>query len=319
MISRTLVTPKISKPNYRKIRCVSIPKSNPIINYVDALMEIGIRRKSFTDICPRKVTKLGESSFSEVFICDDLIYKIIPLSSSNSEYTFEDFCRECYVQHVLSNEAGVCCMNTAFCVEGKYPASFLEAWRIYELKHGSENMNILNYGKKQRYGVIVMENGGTDLEHYEFRRRADLKSFISQILEVLNRLEDKFEFEHRDLHWGNILINDKMRVKIIDFSISRINLRYLSYTNLNNKPWLFEGDEKVDEQFGIYKILRSRCNGNWSFYNPKSNLLWVGYLLRKLKSKLLKPGVTRFIDKLIMLLVQSRNLSEFRALTGKYL
>lgn len=89
--------------------------------------------------------------------------------------------------------------------------------------------------------------------------------------------EQKFEFEHRDLHWGNILIapttektceyriNGKLikllthgvKVTIIDYSLSRMVYDgAVLYDNLARDEELFEASG--DYQFDIYRLMRQR-------------------------------------------------------------
>lgn len=89
--------------------------------------------------------------------------------------------------------------------------------------------------------------------------------------------ENKFEFEHRDLHWGNILVAktlDKfaeyivdgkivkvpthgVKATIIDYTLSRMVYDgALLYNNLADDEELFSADG--DYQFDIYRLMRDR-------------------------------------------------------------
>lgn len=89
--------------------------------------------------------------------------------------------------------------------------------------------------------------------------------------------ERKFEFEHRDLHWGNILIaptTDKftefrfdgklvkllthgVKVTIIDYSLSRMVYDgAVLFDNLARDEELFQSSG--DYQFDIYRLMRDR-------------------------------------------------------------
>lgn len=89
--------------------------------------------------------------------------------------------------------------------------------------------------------------------------------------------EKNFQFEHRDLHWGNVLI-DKTSAKfveycvdgkvikvpthgvkatIIDYTLSRMVYDgAVLYNNLANDEELFNADG--DYQFDIYRLMRDR-------------------------------------------------------------
>lgn len=98
-----------------------------------------------------------------------------------------------------------------------------------------------------------------------------------QVALTLAVAENKFEFEHRDLHWGNILIartNEKLlryhvdgkvydipscgvKATIIDFTLSRMVYDgAVIYDNLAKDPELFESTG--DYQFDIYRLMRYR-------------------------------------------------------------
>jgi serine/threonine-protein kinase haspin len=89
--------------------------------------------------------------------------------------------------------------------------------------------------------------------------------------------ENKFEFEHRDLHWGNILVaktSEKfaeyrvngeiikvpthgVKATIIDYTLSRMVYDgAVLFTNLANDEELFNADG--DYQFDIYRLMRDR-------------------------------------------------------------
>ena len=72
------------------------------------------------------------------------------------------------------------------------------------------------------------------------------------------------------------------KVFLVDFNFSRLETDKIIFTDLNNHNWIFEGDKGKDIQFGVYKEIRNSCNSNWKTFNPKSNLLWVKYILQKL-------------------------------------
>ena len=89
--------------------------------------------------------------------------------------------------------------------------------------------------------------------------------------------EQKFQFEHRDLHWGNILIapttekvveyrldgrplkidTNGVKVTIIDYSLSRLTYDgAVLYEDLARDEELFQSSG--DYQFDIYRLMRSQ-------------------------------------------------------------
>ncbi|KCZ79808.1 hypothetical protein H312_02790 [Anncaliia algerae PRA339] len=70
--------------------------------------------------------------------------------------------------------------------------------------------------------------------------------------------------------------------KIIDFSLSRISSDKIVFIDLQEKHWLFGGDEKIDEQFGVYKSMKRLTNNNWLIHTPQNNVLWLVYFINKI-------------------------------------
>lgn len=113
--------------------------------------------------------------------------------------------------------------------------------------------------------------------------------------------ESKFEFEHRDLHWGNILIEATTQRKLhfslngrsvaipsngvkatsIDYTLSRI--RYndcIFYQDLAADAELFEG--RGDYQYDIYRSMRFHTDDQWERFKPVTNVLWMHYVIHKI-------------------------------------
>ena len=94
----------------------------------------------------------------------------------------------------------------------------------------------------QYFVVFEFVNGGEDLETFQFSNMAEGLGVLQQVVLALAVAEQSLEFEHRDLHWGNVLIkrtkcqtihyklhgqdiylnNNGVFVSIIDFTLSRL-------------------------------------------------------------------------------------------------
>lgn len=114
--------------------------------------------------------------------------------------------------------------------------------------------------------------------------------------------ESKYEFEHRDLHWGNILLSNTdaveavfvlngrritvptagIKVTIIDYTLSRMLYKraYLQFNDLAHDEDLFSATG--DYQFEIYRLMRKRLDNVWSAFDPYTNVLWLHYALDKM-------------------------------------
>uniref|UniRef100_A0AC34QHP5 Non-specific serine/threonine protein kinase n=1 Tax=Panagrolaimus sp. JU765 TaxID=591449 RepID=A0AC34QHP5_9BILA len=166
---------------------------------------------------------------------------------------------------------------------------------------------------------MALELGGADLEHYNLEGEKKAISIFSQVALTLAVAEAEIEFEHRDLHWGNILIkserqkkplvykyhgktielnHDGVSVRIIDFTLSRIlKSNTMVGSDLNADEDLFKGEEG-DLQFDTYRAMREVTRGKWERFSPKTNCLWLKYLGYMLMEKV-KTGKGKLKPKRI--------------------
>lgn len=126
-----------------------------------------------------------------------------------------------------------------------------------------------------------------------------------QLTLTLAVAEEQLRFEHRDLHWGNILLARTVdpnvtfylrgqrytvptcgvHVTIIDYTLSRINYKGTGaddvlFADLAHNNDLFESGG--DYQFEIYRMMRARVDNVWRRYDPQTNVMWLHYVCHKL-------------------------------------
>lgn len=139
--------------------------------------------------------------------------------------------------------------------------------------------------------------------------------------------ESQFQFEHRDLHWGNVLVapttestltyhlNGKsveirtygIKATIIDYTLSRIVYKNCClFQDLAADPEIFEAEG--DYQYDIYRLMRQKTKNYWAVFEPYTNVLWLHYIIDKMTSTAgvkytAKKGVKhrQFIDKMLEL------------------
>ena len=58
----------------------------------------------------------------------------------------------------------------------------------------------------QYFIVFEFNDGGVDLERFQFNSMEEALSVLQQVAISLSVAEESLMFEHRDLHWGNVLI-----------------------------------------------------------------------------------------------------------------
>ncbi|TBU00580.1 haspin-like serine/threonine-protein kinase [Hamiltosporidium magnivora] len=152
--------------------------------------------------------KNSENHNSDVFVniyCETDTRK--NMDEDESLMLFKDFYRESFILKILSKEKNVCQFFDSCVLKDGYTKEYIEAWNDFKQFNTSENIFPLNFTKDQLFGCLIMEIGGNDLEKFVFKNKAEVKEVFFQTCYFLADMEIKYEFEHRDLHWGNILIN----------------------------------------------------------------------------------------------------------------
>lgn len=126
---------------------------------------------------------------------------------------------------------------------------------------------------------------------------------FNQVAISLAVAESQFQFEHRDLHWGNVLVaptsdtsitfhlNGKpikvqthgIKATIIDYTLSRIVYKNCClFQDLAADAELFEA--MGDYQYDIYRLMRDKTNNCWAVFEPYTNVLWLHYIIDKITS-----------------------------------
>ncbi|XP_031985877.1 serine/threonine-protein kinase haspin [Corvus moneduloides] len=264
--------------------------------------------------------KIGEGVFGEVFQIDSergpVALKIIPIEGTEkingeAQKSFGEILPEVIISKELSllsegsvnRTVGFISLYTVHCVQGPYPRYLLEAWDKFHEETGSENDRPDFFGAQQLFMVLEFEFGGRDLERMrsKFSSVASARSILHQVTASLAVAEQELHFEHRDLHWGNVLVKNTdvkelqyvlngathsiptagIHVNIIDYTLSRLEKDGLTvFCDLSTDEELFQGTG--DYQFDIYRQMKEENSNSWTDYHPHSNVLWLHYLADKL-------------------------------------
>ncbi|KAF9585458.1 Serine/threonine-protein kinase haspin [Lunasporangiospora selenospora] len=154
--------------------------------------------------------------------------------------------------------------------------------------------------RDQLYCIILLPYGGVDLEHCALDSWQQAWSILAQIAASLEAKEQApYWFEHRDLHWGNILVKQTRQesieftvkrsvpsfgiaVQMIDFTLARVqgDKGNLIYMDLEKDQDLFRG--QGDYQFEVYRKMRKQVGKDWAASCSRTNLLWIHYVADKL-------------------------------------
>ncbi|KAJ2922091.1 hypothetical protein H1R20_g15006, partial [Candolleomyces eurysporus] len=302
--------------------------------------------------------KIGEASYSEVFGIGNVVLKVIPLrdesprpstngkqhmlklaprnvqAAEEPEYDgpppsdAQDVCKEIVVTRAMGEvHGGFVKLLKTYVVKGKYPEELLSLWDEYNEERGSESIRPDTFTLSQVYAIIVLPNGGPDLEAYTFSSPSksgwrQACSIFWQVTKSLAHAEHLVSFEHRDLHWGQILVRNVssskpklkavnmnagvksskratmddlahgVQVTVIDLGLSRMDAgdgsdgERVHWTPFDAEVFMGEGDYQYD----IYRMMRDLTGEEWEGYHPMTNVMWLHYLASKLlRSKGLKP------------------------------
>ena len=185
-------------------------------------------------------------------------------------------------------------------LKGQPGEAFVTAFREFnraQRKRGKEGSVFPDPAKKGSYGdgqlwaAIEMQDAGTDLER--FIENGQCKSIFRvwdvfwQVVLSLAKGEEGAEFEHRDLHPGNICIRGRrilaeeddfddaeiditkkanftsLETTIIDYTLSRAwmasanGVDDIAFHDLAFEAAVFEGDSSLEYQYDIYRYMRS--------------------------------------------------------------
>lgn len=294
----------------------------------------------FSAYCePGSIKKLGEGTYGEAYRAGRTVCKVVPFdgdllvngeTQKRSEEILEEVLLSLTLNNLRSNQAddekkdscnGFIETKDFRVCQGPYDPYLISAWEDFDAKRGSENDHPKEFTSEQCYIVFVLADGGTDLESFALVDYNEARSLLVQVTASLAVAESACEFEHRDLHWGNILLAQEetpdtnhtvrfalqgkrmnaktfgLNVSIIDFTLSRINTgTAILFLDLSADPALFQG-KKGDKQAETYRKMKEITQEHWEGSFPKTNVVWLIYLvdmvLHKMKALALGAKVDR--------------------------
>ncbi|OAF69487.1 EF-hand calcium-binding domain-containing protein 1 [Intoshia linei] len=264
--------------------------------------------------------KLGEGSFGEVYNVmhnnKNIAVKIIPTnghveiqarnqSNEENQKSVFEMLPEIICSKILSlisikNNSNFVVLERMSVTKGKYTKNMIEAYKTYDTKNESNYDDPNSYKKKQIFFVLSYQNCGIPIEFFDFKDYIKVNNIFKQIVLTLAIGEVEIQFEHRDLHLGNILFeieeprvinykvgstfypvdNNGVKITVIDFSLSRMTVNDLVFFNdLTTDEDLFAGPQH-DKQFQAYREMKKHIkNDNWKEFTPYTNIIWLNYIL----------------------------------------
>ncbi|EEC15215.1 hypothetical protein IscW_ISCW021594 [Ixodes scapularis] len=245
----------------------------------------------------RLCRKIGEGLYGEVFrlqrCSETSVVKIVPVGGS----VLVNMEQQKSVEQILPEVI----ISLVHCVQDTYHRVLLKQWDLFDSKKGSENDRPDFYEASQMFVVFEFADGGESLECFKIRTAGEAESIFLQVACALAVAEVALEYEHRDLHWGNLLVTRTpekrasyrlpegtfdldtcgVSVSLIDYSLSRLrNGGTVIFTDLSEDASLFEGTG--DHQFEVYRLMKQHNGNDWKSFSPYTNVLWLHYLLQKL-------------------------------------
>ena len=234
--------------------------------------------------------------------------KKVALKKAEAMSKPNDVANEVRLLQRMSSTPGFTNFRDVRILRGRPGQPFVSAFKQFnaEQKVAKKDLSIFpdpakktSYGEDQLWAVIEMQDAGTDLERLV--ERGECTSIWSvwdvfwQVVLTLAKGEEGAQFEHRDLHLGNICVRSSLSASpsssassvkevqtsdakrklgfthlettVIDYTISRCqlptstsspsstNIAYHDLSTLSDTS-LFEGDSTEEYQYDIYRYMR---------------------------------------------------------------
>ncbi|KAI7167857.1 hypothetical protein KC343_g9657 [Hortaea werneckii] len=231
----------------------------------------------------------------------------------------EDVASEVKLLQRMSSIPGFTNFRDVRILQGRPGEPFVEAFKAFNQAQKAKKKDLsifpdpgkkASYSEDQLWAVIEMQDAGTDLEKLiengECTAIWNVWDIFWQVVLTLAKGEEGAEFEHRDLHLGNICVRPApgaatsadpasargsggaqidtkkklgftdLETTIIDYTISRCLLRSekdgndegIAYHDLAQDPSVFEGDSTEEYQYDIYRYMRGAALYSDPYWEP---------------------------------------------------
>lgn len=317
-----------------------------------------------------RITKCGQGSYAAIFrlqllsapasASSDLLsytmWKLMALKTSKSlkcsidDATFvDDAIMEVKTLAAMSRSKGFVEFRSACVLRGALPEVFQRASEEWTRSHDGED-EVGEYSADQLWLFIEMTDAGPDLEcilngrpclrfsddiQTDGHERQNIMptqawDIFWGVVEALAHGEDHVEFEHRDLHPGNICVKaidasepppedqpgpwvklTSLEVTLIDYTLSRAKLdsgEVLANPMRDKTVFAQTSDIEPDRaQYELYRKMRKVVVGKsinrgpkaeaerWRASRPVTNVMWLGHLLDILLEHTLSYSMEQFL------------------------
>ncbi|PLB54823.1 hypothetical protein P170DRAFT_374222 [Aspergillus steynii IBT 23096] len=292
------------------------------------------------EVCKKEMSK---SKLARLKAYGDGVFKVVPLRAqsgpgSKKFTSIEEIVSEAKMLKYLDPIPGFARFREIHVVQGRFPESFQKAWDHYKkTKDDCLNPNPSSkraYPDSQLWAIIEMDDAGCELEKFAWSSIFQIYDIFWGVAMALARAEEYAQFEHRDLHLGNVCIRSTrpdgrmdppteleilrlpsasgfgistLETTIIDYSLSRAELRTaeesgetldIASSDLDKKQ-IFDAVGRDEDEIllrNTYRYMRAQLYtgqplddtkpadipGIWSEYAPRTNLVWLLFLLKSL-------------------------------------
>lgn len=301
------------------------------------------------------LTKIGQGSYATVLKMElksapgrYSVWKLMPLKPStgtgsrprHNQTLIKDAATEARMLYAMSDIDGFVQYRSAYVVQGHVPEQIRKAhepWamtlRPDDIWYGTD-LRAEFPSKSQLWLLMEMTDAGQDLDLTLSTARSGNTFFsihetldiFCGVAEALMRGEAAAQFEHRDLHPGNICIKQRDKplkvtskhgvprlsnyeVTLIDYTQSRLALDSGDVLATAIDESIFQqidADPAAQRQYDMYRLMRdvvkkakkpeSTTSQMWNEYVPTTNVLWLYYILMEMMALTRKSGTQEESD-----------------------
>ncbi|KAK8108624.1 hypothetical protein PG984_014425 [Apiospora sp. TS-2023a] len=201
---------------------------------VPLISEIDLRVLTWSEVCPPgdKIVKIAEASYAEVYRVTNergtSIIKVIRMESpikpqtkaqqksglvDEEPHSEADLMGELKISEWLADIPGFVVYKERYIVQGKTCKELLETHQNFQKKAKRQDPGRAQfypspsrYLDGTRFLVVELGDAGTALEDFHLNSTDQIWDIFLHVAIALARAEAQVEFEHRDLHEGNLCI-----------------------------------------------------------------------------------------------------------------
>lgn len=84
------------------------------------------------------------------------------------------------------------------------------------------------------------------------------------------------------------ILTEGVLVYIIDYSLARFKNADgdIVYRDLSSEKWLFDTIDSEGSQYKVYREMREVMQDNWKCFNPRTNVIWLKFIVTSLIQRL---------------------------------